>query len=242
MDNIIKYYGLPHSGSHYLCWLLHFNFPNMVILRSQTGWDHGKIVDNFTWNHSWWNADPHFNGVREKSGELIKNELLNSGFTVKHYKEQIKELYKNEELPLLILIRNPYDWLRSYNIKHNRNQKWKTLEYSCRLWSHINRDYFTHWWPKKHFIKYENLRDNTEEELDKISYFLGVERNEEFKDTDKDAVKFYTSPDAPKFQKGGGKERCVREHQQKFNITPDQFDEIFDRYIDKEVLNTYIGL
>lgn len=242
MDNIVKLYGLNHSGSHYLSYLLHHNFPNMVVLHSHTGWNHGKIIDKFNWDASIWNTDPHFNGVREKHGEILKRERLNSGKPVTHYKEQIKHLYKNEDLPLLILIRNPYDWLRSYNIKHNHGVKWKTLQNTVKLWSEINRDYFTHPWPKKHFTKYENLRDNTEQELNKISNFLGIPRNQKFVDTEKDAVSLQNYKPAIKFEIGGGKERCIKEHQKIFGIAPQEFEEIFEENIDKEVLNNYIGL
>lgn len=242
MDNIVKLYGLNHSGSHYLAYLLHHNFSNMVILHSHTGWNHGKIVDKFIWDHSLWNTDPHFNGVREKHGELLKRELLNSGNPVTHYKNEIKSLYKNEELPLLILIRNPYDWLTSFNIKHNRGVKWKTLQNTIKLWSETNRNYFTHWWPKKHIIKYENLRDYTEKELDKISNFLGIPRNETFIDTEKDAVSLFNEKPDRKFEMSGGKKRCILEHERVFGITRKEFDEIFEEFIDKEVLNTYIGL
>ena len=242
MDNIVKLYGLDHSGSHYLAYLLHNNFPNMVVLHSHTGWNHGKIVDKFNWDATEWNTDPHFNGVREKLGELVKREPLNSGKSVTHYKNQIKHLYKNETLPLLILIRNPFDWLYSYNIKHYHGIKWKTLQNTVKLWSEINRDYFTHWWPKKHFIKYENLRDNTQEELNKISNFLGINLLDDFIDTDLDAVSLSNDRPERKFEMGGGKERCIKEHQKMFGITPQEFEEIFEENIDKEVLNTYIGL
>jgi hypothetical protein len=178
MNNIVKLYGLGHSGSHYLAWLLHNNFPNMVILHSHTGWNHGKIRTVFHWDSTLWNSDPHFNGNRERHGQLLKSESLNSGRPVTDYEHEIEVLYNKRILPIFVLIRNPHDWLRSYNIKHNpKSVPWKSLESSCKLWSEINLNYIETEWNKKHIIKYEHLRDDTTNQLDLISDFLNIDRN-----------------------------------------------------------------
>lgn len=243
MNKIVKLYGLNHSGSHYLAWLLHNNFQNMVVLHSHTGWNHGKIVTDFNWDASKWNTDPHFSGDRNKHGQSLKSEHLNSGRLITDYKDQIQNEYQNKTLPLLILMRNPHDWLRSYNIKHNvKSVPWKTLEKSCQTWSEINIDYIVSDWPKKHIIKYEKLRDETFKQLDKISEFLDIPRNETFLNTGSDAVTMSNTDYKVGFDKTSGKEISIEQHQKRFGITPEEYEKIFEENIDPKVLDFYNNL
>lgn len=242
-SNIVKLYGLNHSGSHYLAWLLHNNFQNMVVLHSHTGWNHGKIVTEFDWNAENWNTDPYLNVDKKDHAQLLMAEELNSGKVITHYKEQIKKLYENQSLPLLVLIRNPYDWLRSYNIKHNPLLvPWKNLQQSCRLWSDTNQNYMETEWLKKHIIKYENLRDKTETELENISEFLNIQRNNLFRDTVADAVVLSQIDYQTPYENNGGKERCMMQHEKVFNISEQEFNKIFEENIDPKVLDFYNNL
>lgn len=242
MDTLVKLYGLNHSGSHYLAWLLHNNFNNIGILHSHTGWNHGPIVDEFLWDASKWNTDPYFDGDKKKHGELLKKEGLNSGKTVVDYKKQLEELYSKKELPLLILIRNPYTWLQSYCIKHYEDSSGRDLARAMKLWSDINRNYINAIYPKRHFIKYEKLRDNTKDELQKISNFLNIPLTEEFLDTDKDAITLHRN-----LGEGG---KYIKVSEQDYNMLINQlckkegishkvFSDMFNSLIDKNILDWY---
>jgi hypothetical protein len=210
---------------------------------SHTGWNHGKIVTDFNWDSSKWNTDPYFTGDRTKHGQILKSEHLNSGQSIINYKDQIKQEYKQKTLPLLILMRNPHDWLRSYNIKHNQKRvPWKTLAKSCQTWSEINTDYIDSDWPKKHIIKYEKLRDETLKQIDKISEFLNIPRNETFSDTGSDAVIMSRTDYKVGFDKTNGEEISIEEHQKRFGIKSEEYEKIFQENIDPKVLDFYHNL
>ena len=241
--NFVKLYGLNHSGSHYLSWLLNNNFKDMVILHSHTGWNHGAIVDYFDWDSMNWNDPSLSKPKKERQSILLKQEELNSGKSISEYKTEIESLYKNKELPLLILMRNPISWIHSYNIVHEKQHWESTLNSAIDLWNKINKNYIENSWPKKHIIKYENLRDNTKEEMIKISNFLGLELNDDFTNTKKDAVQMSNRiSEISKFRNSANYDRCKQDHMLVYGLESDEFDEIVENNFDKEVINFYNNL
>lgn len=241
-ETIVKLYGLNHSGSHYLSWLLNANFKNTVILHSHTGWNHGPIVDEFHWNPSKWNGDPYFYDDKYEHGKVLEGEALNNGKPVSYYKKDIQELYTTKKLPMLILFRNPYTWLYSYSIKHYRKESGRELERAMTLWSNINKNYFDSTYQNKYFIKYEKLRDDTENQLRLISNFLGIEMNENFIDTDKDAVSLaQTSNDIHSFVKSNESDytKIINSLCEVEKINLKEFSDMFNSLIDRRILELY---
>jgi hypothetical protein len=244
MDNtIVKLYGLNHSGSHYLAWLLNENFSNMVVLHSHTGWNHGHRVFEFEWDATKWNTDPYFDGNISEHATVLKSELLNSGKPVTHYQDDIRRLYESKELPMFILVRNPYTWLYSYCVKHYKDGEGRTLQRGMRLWSDINRDYRDMPWPKEHYIKYEKLRDNTEGELERISKFLDKPfKNDTIIDTEQNVIElFHGNNTNQKFKKTNETDytniiNTICKHE---SISHEQFSMMFNELIQKDVLDWY---
>lgn len=240
---IVKLYGLNHSGSHYLAWLLNVNFKDMVILHSHTGWNHGYRIFEFNWDASKWNTDPYFDGDLIKHGQELKREPLNSGEPVTHYEEEIKRLYDEKELPMFILVRNPYTWLYSYCVKHFKEGGGRGLQRAMRLWSDINRDYRDMPWPKECYIKYEKLRDNTEDELKRISEFLDKPlKHDKIIDTDVNAINLHRNINQVSDYKKSDESdyttiiNKICNHE---GITHQQFSIMFNDIIDKNVLDWY---
>lgn len=240
-ETIVKLYGLNHSGSHYLSWLLNHNFNNIVVLHSHTGWNHGEIVTEFNWDASQWNTDPYFNGDYNDHGNALLKEVLNSGKPVTDYKEQIENLYNSKSLPIFVLVRNPYTWLHSYCVRHFKDSGGRNLERAMKLWSDINRNYKDTDWVNKKIIKYETLRDLTESVINEISQFIGVEQNETFTDTNKNAIHLVHGNTHDKFRKTSETEyskfitqMCVHE-----GISFEDFSTMFNSLIDVDILDWY---
>lgn len=241
-SNIIKLYGLNHSGSHYLSWLLDKNFFNTVILHSHTGWNHGKIVTEFNWDASKWNDDPFYLKDKVEHGIKLKKESLNNGKSVIEYESEIKHLYDTKTLPIIVLIRNPYTWLYSYCVKHYRDGGGRSLERAMKLWTDLNKSYFNTNWPKTHIIKYEKLRDDTKTEVKKIANFLNLNHKEEFVDTNKNAIRLHHSTSTnQQFEKTDESEYeyLIDKLSKHENITSKKFNEMFDSLIDLEIYKKY---
>ena len=232
MNNIFKLYGLDHSGSHYLSFLMINNFPNVVMLHSQTGWNHGPIVKTLDWNGTNWNLDRHEHPNEKQHIKDLKREPLNSGKTVDFYKKEIEDLYKTRKLPLLCLVKSPWNWLMSFNIKHSK--KYKKIEDSCKKWNDINENYFSNEWENKIMIKYETLRDDTLVTLNRVGSHFNFPKLESFIDTDGDLAK------GGQFKKVDyTKEQCISAHVTHFKKDKEEICEIFDKFITKKVLDNY---
>jgi len=227
-----KLYGLDHSGSHYLAWLLNNNYKNVVMLHSHTGWNHGEIVTELTWNSSEWNHDKYEHNDKKEHGKALKRERLNTGESVLIYKNEITELYQTKKLILLCLIRNPYSWLNSFNIKHDKS--YKTLEESLIRCRRVNLNYFNNTWPNKFIIKYETLRDDTKNSIEKIGKAVGLGEISKFKDTNSDVAK------GGEFQRiDVTREKCIENQSKHFNISKEKASELIDKYITEELLSKY---
>jgi len=223
-NKIVKLYGLKHSGSHYLDWLLKHNTEEVVVLHNQTGWNHGIIQLKFHWDVTKWNTDPLFE-MDEKYDSHIKSLELTRGYPVTHYKDEIESLYFDRKLPLLILIRNPYSWIHSYCVKHKEEAGGATFEDAAAQWNSINLNYIKEQYFPKLFIKFENLQQNPQEELKRVSNFLGVELNEEFKDSKTDMVSL------------------ANEGDELYTDTSDfSLKNEVDKWLNKDVLNFYNSL
>jgi len=239
---IVKLYGLNHSGSHYLSWLLNHNFNNMVVLHSHTGWNHGNIVTEFNWDASKWNSDPYFKDDLNIHGEKLLKEPLNDGTSVSEHKDKIQELYNSKTLPILALVRNPYTWLHSYCVKHFRDGGGRDLARAMKLWSDINRNYKNTDWENKKIIKYETLRDSTESVIKDISIQFGFDKKPDFIDTDKDAILLHRKGiENHKYRKTSETDYsqiintiCAHE-----GISHETFSKMFKSLIDANILDWY---
>lgn len=180
MIEFVKYYGLNHSGSHYLQWLIENNIPNTRVLRSHTGWDHGKIREAYEEDYTLWNTDEYFNGNRDNHNLQLYNE-------VKPYLPRIKELYDTKQLPIICLIRNPFDWLYSYCVKHKNEGDNRKVHLAVNLWNEVNKNYIHSTWENKLILKYENLLSEPQQEFKKVREFLG-DNGTEFKNLEYDAI------------------------------------------------------
>lgn len=240
---IVKLYGLKHSGSHYLAWLLDSNIEGIVNLHSHTGWKHGEIVENINWDFDSWNGDPHFKGNRVFYAQALEKEKLNTGKPTVDYKGEINKLYETRALPILILMRNPYNWVHSYVVKHKEDNGNSSIEAAIKLWNNINRSYIEHSYFPKHIIKYENLRDNTLIELKKISEFLNVELRENFVNSDRDAIRLlHHKAKINKISNPLTDKECIALLSKNKKISSENVSDVFTTYLDKEILNFYNNL
>lgn len=198
MDNkLVKLYGLKHSGSHYLDWLLKHNTEEVVVLHNQTGWNHGEIQTKFNWNVETWNTDPIFRMDSSYDAHIKNSVLLTRDLPVSEYKKEIQTLYQYNTLPLIILMRSPYSWIYSNSVKHAKASNNATFEDSAIMWNRMNRNYIEETTFPKLFIKFENLQQNPEEELKRVAEFLDVELTTPFINSDRDMIQKEHGVDVP---------------------------------------------
>ena len=231
---IVKLFGLKESGIDYLAWLLNENFKNITILRSHTGWEHGELILTYESDYTKWKCndltDPMLSSEKEKEALSFNTENLNSGKPLSYYVEEIKSLYDTGELPLLIVLRNPYIWLHEYCVKNFKDGEYRILERAMRMWNGINRDYIDMPWSQQHYIKYEKLVSNSEIELQRMSDFLGVGIAGDIK----------TNPNI--LNTTINTTQLIKEICEHEGITEEIFQTMFDDIIEKRILDWYIKL
>ena len=231
-NTFFKLYGLDHSGSHYLSWLLHNNYKDVVILHSHTGWNHGPIVTELNWDSSTWNRDRYIHPNKQIHGRKLQFEKLNSGLSVLDYKSQLTELYKSKELNIVCLIRDPYNWLNSFLITHYIS--YKTIHMACKQWNDTTLNYFNNDWKNTYIIKYETLRDFPKDVINHIGISSNLSEIVHFQNTNEDHAKggIFKKTDITK-------EICIKRISRIFDKSEDEVCHIIDNTISDESLNYY---
>lgn len=235
---IVKLYGAPHSGAHYLGWLIHNNINNSLVLFSHTGNHHGTIptepdFDGENWVH-------YFipEGDIESTHNAMFTENLNTGYPYDTHKNEIIKQYKSGGVLIICLFRNPYDWMYSSIIKHRLPEY--NVEFLTKYWNELATSYFNYEWENKMLIAFETLRENPEMIINKIRNHFAMKNIRKFINTKRDVIKLSQ-------QKPGnvgdtyeyGKSRCKEVCEDIYGTSPEEFDEIFNRNISKENLDRY---
>lgn len=152
MSNYIKYfkiYGQMRTGTNYISTLLLNNFLDTTIFMNVGGWKHGKLIEY---------------------PDCI--ELVNYvDITTKNNIEidKIIDLFKNNNVNFLVIIKNPYMWINSMSIyKKQQITSLFVIEY-ITIWNEIYSNYKYYIENERaYLVKYEELLEQPIETLDKI--------------------------------------------------------------------------
>ncbi len=106
---IVKLWGLPHSGTNYVRYLIQSNF-DALVLSSTLGFKHGKPTDQFSWNQrSWfparWNRAQSIYMAR-LHGTIQEHVVPIDPQT----RAAVDAAIADKSLQFLLLIRDPYSW------------------------------------------------------------------------------------------------------------------------------------
>jgi hypothetical protein len=237
--NIVKLYGLPHSGSHYISWLIRTNIESPLVLHSHTGDNHMEIVDEINWDPVSWTPVREIN--RNKLGNKLWNEKLNTDQPVHFHRDEIHKKHESKELLVVCLMRDPYNWLYSAGCKHPQTRY--SLEYLTRWWSDLNESYFESTWPNKLIVKYESLIDNSYGVMEQIRKKLSISEPIDvstYQDTKFNAIDvIHNRPANNHDEVLHGELKCKDFFLESADITHEEFDEIFARNIKSSVLDQY---
>jgi hypothetical protein len=165
MSNHIKYfkiYGQMRTGTNYISTLLLNNFLDTNVFMNLGGWKHGKLIE-------------YPNRI----------ELINKvDITTKHNIEidKIIDLFKNNNVNFLVIIKNPYMWIHSMSIyKKQEITSLFVIEY-ITIWNEIYSNYKYYIENERaYLVKYEALLEQPIETLDKIKKKLNlIQKNTEY--------------------------------------------------------------
>ena len=111
-----------------------------------------------------------------------------------HYPQQFRlnsevgrqKVFNGDKHTLLILIRNPYDTLRSWNKLENFKITPQCITDFCEDWKNFISYYENLKGNRKRFITYEQLKMETEDSLQGVCEYLGIEMNPDFKNVNRE--------------------------------------------------------
>ena len=187
MVNYIKQYGIQRSCTNFVKVLLENNLEDTVVLTNILGWKHGPHKDKIDWEGKNWN-------VGQKLEDYVSSEeLLN-----------IKNAYKKERIQYIVCLKDPYAWLMSYSKYMNRQDKVRSLgslvsegkKFVARkrgVQLDEIREYLENWnqvhrnWAilidtnqKCTTTKFEDLLQNPESEVKRLSAFFNKKMKDDF--------------------------------------------------------------
>jgi len=153
MTCLIKYfkiYGQLRSGTNYLSTLIINNFSETTVFMNIGGWKHGKLIE-YPNNY----------------------ELLNTVDSITKNNCNIQEtinLFKNNNVKFLVIVKNPYMWIHSVSIYKNKEITREFIIDNISIWNETYSNYKDYiQCGKAYLVKYEILLEEPNEILDKIN-------------------------------------------------------------------------
>lgn len=144
-----KLYGQKRTGTNYFASIIINNFENTKVFMNVGGWKHGKIINI-----------PDGESL-VKFVDTITKKKINIENTI--------NLFKNNLVNFIILIKNPYLWI--YSMSNFENQKITSRYVKKRIntWNFYNKKYKIHIENNNaYLVKYEDLIKNPEETMNNI--------------------------------------------------------------------------
>ena len=187
MTTYIKQYGIQRSCTNFVKVLLENNLEDTVILTNILGWKHGPHKDKIDWEGKDWNAG-------KKVEDYVSSKELSS----------IKNAYMEERIQYIICLKDPYAWLMSYSKYMNRQDKVRSIgglvsegkkfvarkrgvqldemgEY-LENWNLMHRNWadLNDTNRKCTTTKFEDLLQNPQSEVERLSTFFNTKMKDEF--------------------------------------------------------------
>jgi hypothetical protein len=165
MSNHIKYfkiYGQQRTGTNYISTLLLNNFLDTNIFMNLGGWKHGNLIEY-----------PDCIELVNTVDTTTKNNIEI---------DKIIDLFKNNNVNFLVIIKNPYMWINSMSIyKKQQITSSFVIEY-ITIWNDIYSNYKYYIENEiAYLVKYEELLEQPIETLDKIKKkFNLIQKNTEY--------------------------------------------------------------
>jgi hypothetical protein len=156
---MIKIYGVQRTGTNYLTALIEKNI-KVEVFTHDFGWKHGDVA---------WPSQYLVNTENKRSVER---------------QEYLRKLISNKRLIGIVLIKNPYTWIKS--IERYAKKCWPhelTIEEYFNFYNQRYKGYLEFWntpttrWGYKHFfpVIYENLLSDLAGEVRRIGKFCGID-------------------------------------------------------------------
>jgi hypothetical protein len=160
--NYFKIYGQMRTGTNYISTTLLNNFLNTNVFMNIGGWKHGKLIEY------------------PDSFELVSNVDITTKNNIEI--DKIIDIFKNNKVNFLVIIKNPYMWIKSMSIyKKQEITSLFAIEY-ITIWNNIYSNYKNYIENgKAYLVKYEELLEKPHETLDKIKKkFNLTQKNPEY--------------------------------------------------------------
>jgi hypothetical protein len=157
-----KIYGQMRSGTNYISTLLLNNFLDTTVFMNVGGWKHGKLIEY------------------PNKFQLLNRVDINTKNNIEIY--NTINLFKNNNVNFLVIVKNPYMWIKSISIFTNDDITPKFVKNYITQWNDIYSNYKDYVESgKAYLVKYETLLQEPHETLDKIkNKFNLIKKNSEY--------------------------------------------------------------
>ena len=157
-----KIYGQMRSGTNYISTLLLNNFLDTTVFMNVGGWKHGKLIEY------------------PNKFQLLNRVDINTKNNIEIY--NTIDLFKNNNVNFLVIVKNPYMWIKSISIFTNDDITPKFVKNYITQWNNIYSNYKNYIESgKAYLVKYETLLQEPHETLDKIkNKFNLIKKNSEY--------------------------------------------------------------
>ena len=172
--NYFKIYSQMRTGTNYISSILLNNFIDTNVFMNIGGWKHGKLIE-------------FPNNI-----ELVNMVDIN---TVKNIEiDKTIDLFKNNNVNFLVIIKNPYMWIHSISIYYKKEITPSNVIKYIKGWNEIYSNYKDYIeFGKAYLVKYEKLLEHPDQILNKIKKkFNLTKKNREYIFENK---KLYTNTD-----------------------------------------------
>jgi len=147
--NYFKIYGQMRTGTNYISALLINNFLNTNVFMNIGGWKHGKLIEY-----------PDSYELINKVDPITKNNIEI---------DKTIDLFKNNNVNFLIIIKNPYMWINSMSVYKSQEITSSFVIDYITIWNEFYSNYKKYIENKRaYLVKYEELLKQPNETLDKI--------------------------------------------------------------------------
>jgi hypothetical protein len=155
-------YGQMRSGTNYISTLLLNNFLDTTVFMNVGGWKHGKLIEY------------------PNKFQLLNRVDINTKNNIEIY--NTINLFKNNNVNFLVIVKNPYMWIKSISIFTNDDITPKFVKNYITQWNDIYSNYKDYVESgKAYLVKYETLLQEPHETLDKIkNKFNLIKKNSEY--------------------------------------------------------------
>ena len=157
-----KIYGQMRTGTNYISTLLLNNFLDTTVFMNVGGWKHGKLIEY------------------PNKFQLLNRVDINTKNNIEIY--NTIDLFKNNNVNFLVIVKNPYMWIKSISIFTNDDITPKFVKNYITQWNNIYSNYKNYIESgKAYLVKYETLLQEPHETLDKIkNKFNLIKKNSEY--------------------------------------------------------------